>query len=67
MYDINHKEFLMAKNNDFDNDNFEEELSELDEKYGVGFSNVVNKAMKRKSKKKSAKFHKDGFYDKNKK
>lgn len=57
----------MAKNNDFDNDNFEEELSELDEKYGFGFSNAVNKVMNRKSKKKNAKFRKDGFYDKNKK
>lgn len=54
---------MAKKVNDFNNDEFEEEISEIDEKYGRGFSNVATKAIKRKSKKKNNKFHKDGFYD----
>ena len=53
---------------DFDNDELNYEMEELENDYGMDVSQIT-KVMGSKPKKnhKNIKFHKDGFYDKNRK
>ena len=51
-----------------DLEEFNDEMEEIDEKFGNNCSRMISKTIKKSSSsKKQKKFHKDGYFDKNKK